>query len=391
MIDWNATAPKARIEDAARILLSRLASNDAASEGVIEGPGGSSLGEKERIARLKDHLKVEAGAVGNQADIARRVIEGASSGLAKFNTGAEADSFTLAEQVGLESVILTDGSRPCLFVRNDVIDFTAPDIGDWGYGLKRVKDGLSRVAKSVGRINVPVDPYFAGTCCVIADGLVLTNRHVLEAIATLDNAGAWVLKWPQATFIDFNGEQSANGGTKFAIKRVRLAGPDAINRVVNFAHLDVAVLEVDPQSDPGHGFPNALTFDVNAARPTQGLDIYVLGFPGKPAIWHYDGTPLSGYETADVLNLLFDNRFGFKRLAPGKVSTGAGQLGDDPKKWIFAHDATTLGGNSGSCVVDLSGDGATVVGLHFAGVNRKQNWAHVAAKVQGFLRDSAVV
>lgn len=388
MIDWNAKASTTGIEGAARVLLNPRGGRGDATEAT---EAASSAGEKERVERLKSHLAASVGATGPQADIARRVIEGAGSGLAKFNSGAAADSFTLAEQAGLESVILTDGSRPSLFVRGGAIDFAAPDIGDWGPDLKNIKDGIARVTSSVGRINVPVDPYFAGTCCVIADGLVLTNRHVLETIASPGNDNTWVLKWPQDTNVDFDGEEGGAEATRFAIKRARLAGPDIIDSSVNFAHLDVAVLEVDATSDPGRTFPSALEFSANGATPAQGLEVYVVGFPGKPRKWQFDGTPLTGYETAEVLRLLFDNRFGFKRLAPGKVSTGTGQVANDPKKWIFAHDATTLSGNSGSCVVDLSGKGTTIVGLHFAGVNRKQNWAHVAAKVQDFVRGNLVI
>jgi V8-like Glu-specific endopeptidase len=39
----------------------------------------------------------------------------------------------------------------------------------------------------------------------------------------------------------------------------------------------------------------------------------------------------------------------------------------------FSHDASTLGGNSGSCVIDL--DGGKVLGLHFSGRYRRSNKA----------------
>jgi V8-like Glu-specific endopeptidase len=78
---------------------------------------------------------------------------------------------------------------------------------------------------------------------------------------------------------------------------------------------------------------------------------------------------------------VFNDKFGVKRLAPGSVKTGPGEITDDTKKWICTHDASTLGGNSGSCVADLSGDGFRVMALHFAGANRVQNWAHVAARL----------
>ena len=39
--------------------------------------------------------------------------------------------------------------------------------------------------------------------------------------------------------------------------------------------------------------------------------------------------------------------------------------------WVFTHDATTLGGNSGSVVVDLATGNA--VGLHFGGFEGDRN------------------
>jgi V8-like Glu-specific endopeptidase len=54
---------------------------------------------------------------------------------------------------------------------------------------------------------------------------------------------------------------------------------------------------------------------------------------------------------------------------------------------VFGHDATTLSGNSGSCVVDLGNDGRLVVGLHFAGVPKQANYAHSSACLRGPLAE----
>src|SRR5213079_2944160 len=109
------------------------------------------------------------------------------------------ERFTLGEHIGLEAVILTNGERPSLFVRNGFVDLNAPDVGDWDRDLTHFQNEIRTVIASVGRIDVPVKPRFAGTCFVIAEGLVVTNRHVLEEIATQNTAGAWTLNWPNAT------------------------------------------------------------------------------------------------------------------------------------------------------------------------------------------------
>jgi len=235
---------------------------------------------------------------------------------------------------------------------------------------------------SVGRVNVPVKPWFAGTCFVIAEHLVLTNRHALEEIATQDTAGPWTLNWPDATSVDFFGEDGAEAATKFKVTGVAFAGPDPIKRDINFAHLDMAILRVDAASDAANAFPQPVTFESDTAQPKARRDLYVVGFPGKPRNWLFGGTPPVGHETTQVISTIFNDKFGVKRLAPGTIKSGPGEVANDGKGWICAHDASTLGGNSGSCVADLSGDGFRIVALHFAGTNREQNWAHVAARLR---------
>jgi hypothetical protein len=237
----------------------------------------------------------------------------------------------------------------------------------------------------VGRINVPIRPWFAGTCCAISEGFVLTNRHVLEAIATQSAAGAWTLKWPNETTVDFDAEDGATAATKFKVMSVAFAGPDAINEIIDFAHLDVAVLGVDPATDPASAFPKPVTFETDVLQPKMRRDLYVVGFPGQPRTWMFEGKPPGGYETAQVISTVFNSRFRVKRLAPGSVKAGPGDIATDSKKWVCAHDASTLMGNSGSCIADLTGDGLRVIGLHFGGVNRDQNWAHAAARLREFL------
>jgi hypothetical protein len=388
-IDWHRKANAESVGESASVL--RRSRRGGGLESTFEatatddaaGAGGAGPGERERLDRLGEALAASDPAVpeGEQAAMKDEVLAGARSGLAKVNQGEPPQNFTIGEHIGLEAVILTNGERPSLFVHNGFVDLNAPDIGDWGLGLSRFENAIRKVIASVGRIDVPVRPWFAGTCFVVAEGLVVTNRHVLEEIATQDAAGSWTLNWPDATSVDFAGEDGAAAATKFKVTGVAFAGPEPINHNINFAHLDMAILRVDPASDAANRYPMPVTFEIDTVQPKARRDLYVVGFPGEPRIWTFDGTPPTGHETMQVISTLFNNKFGVKRLAPGSVKIGAGEVANDTKKWICTHDASTLGGNSGSCVADLSGDGFRVVALHFAGANREQNWAHVAARL----------
>ncbi len=387
-IDWQGKADAANVGETTSLLL--RSGGGAVPESGLESMNagdaagaGASLSEQQRLDRLGEALAASspAGAEGEQGAIKEKVLEGARTGLAKVNQGEPPQNFTLGEQIGLEAVILTNGERPSLFVRDGFVDLNAPDIGTWGLGLNRFRNAIRKVVASVGRIDVPVKPWFAGTCFVVAEGLVLTNRHVLEAIAMQGPGGDCTLNWPDATTVDFVGEEGAAAATRFKVTGVAFAGPDPINNTINFAHLDMAILRVDPAGNAALPFPAPVTFETDTVQPKARGDLYVVGFPGEPRLWTFDGTPPAGHETAQVISTLFNDKFGIKRLAPGTVKIGAGEVASDDKKWICAHDASTLGGNSGSCVVDLSADGSRVVALHFAGANRAQNWSHVAARL----------
>jgi hypothetical protein len=381
-VDWNRKADARSIGEIASTLRQARSGLESALESI--SAEGAAPSESDRLYRLNDALDDAQPAVpkGDESEIKKEVLAGARSGLAKVNQGAPPEQFTLGEHIGLEAVILTNGERPCLFVRDGFIDLSAPDIGDWKWSLDRFRNEVRNVTTSVGRVDVPVKPWFAGTCFVVAQGLAVTNRHVLEAIAKQDGAGAWVLNWPDATTIDFNGEDSAADSTKFTVTGVAFAGPDPIDGTVNFSHLDMAILRIDPASDATHAFPQPVKFETNAEQPKARRDVYVVGFPGRPLTWAFGGRPPVRHETTEVISMIFNGKFGVKRLAPGIITAGPGDTAGDARKWICVHDASTLGGNSGSCVVDLSGDGMRIMGLHFAGINREQNWAHAVAQLQ---------
>jgi hypothetical protein len=78
--------------------------------------------------------------------------------------------------------------------------------------------------------------------------------------------------------------------------------------------------------------------------------VVVIGYPDR------DDTA-----TDEQVTGVFQNVLGVKRLQPGRI-TSLRQLDG---KLLFGHDCSTLGGNSGSCVIDL--ETGRVLGLHIGG------------------------
>ncbi|HEY2186035.1 MAG TPA: hypothetical protein VGH39_13660 [Xanthobacteraceae bacterium] len=58
--------------------------------------------------------------------------------------------------------------------------------------------------------------------------------------------------------------------------------------------------------------------------------------------------------------------------------TMAARLAASPRKWSLGHDATTLGGNSGSAVLVIGRERISA-GLHYGGRHSdpRENWCHV--------------
>jgi len=221
---------------------------------------------------------------------------------------------------------------------------------------------------------------------MLAEGLVATNYHVLEAIAPrgIRRDGLFEGRLNTGVAVHFGHEVGNTlAQRRFPIRRVVSVGREgalkyAMGNGLNFDGLDLAVLELEPVA--GRPFPAPIRIargDDPATRgglASAGRGVYLVGYPGNEQS-----------TTPDLFATLFAGVKGFKRLAPGRIMTAPGEVENDPRGWIFAHDASTLGGNSGSAVVDFDADDPTVLGLHFAGLHESQNWAHGLERITGEL------
>lgn len=297
--------------------------------------------------------------------------KGAIERLRKAGINAELDP---RHDWALEAIVEVDGSRPTLAVSaEDRISLEDPTLGQWLGVAKRFAEPISAVATAVGRIDL--DGRHKGTGFVVKEGLILTNRHVLQGLASQRETGTWEFRGEPTISFDANPEKSRD--RQFTITRVVLTGPDQIDPVsVDCNKLDFAILECEAPG--GKAFPAPLSLESDADKIAEGRPVFAVGYPAHP-----------GYDTYEspVLDKLFRYRYGVKRFSPGEIDRGLGSTVDGTGEAVFAHDATTLGGNSGSCVVDFGNDGQLVVGLHFAGVPRQANYAHANARLHARLAD----
>jgi hypothetical protein len=242
-----------------------------------------------------------------------------------IQNGPEA-RITRAEGMALEAIVLPIG-RPALLIQDGSF-FPAP--GAWKDELEKRRTAIETVFTGVGRIEVAGHPDLAwlGTGWLAAPGVIMTNRHVAAEFARADGAG-WKFASGMSAWMDFNEELSAQTPLEIKVTEVIGIHPDFDLALLACAPCDFAPLRI------------------SAAGTRAGAKVYVVGYPAA------DGRR----NDPDEMQRIFAGIYNVKRLQPGEVRSVDGTR--------LVHDCSTLGGNSGSCVVDL--ETAEVVGLHFGG------------------------
>jgi V8-like Glu-specific endopeptidase len=289
--------------------------------------------------------------VEDAADVADRIADGS------FEPGA---------RPGVEAII-ERFTRPVYLIqqsRFDVPPDDFPDSEEIKSRLQAAEQALAAIIPSAGRIDVRNHRLdWLGTAWMVAPNVAVTNRHVAGEIAERDN-GTFVFKQnlgaaPVSAVVDWRHEHQQPEESRFRVEEVIWIEPPG--------SVDVALLQLTQQGESGDALPPVIELMTEEELSDTGTEswVAVVGYPA------FD----SRNDTADQQRI-FDGIFNVKRLAPGQVTAVAG---DD----LLNHDATTLGGNSGSVVVELAG--AKAMGLHFGGIEGERNMAVQAPRVRQIL------
>lgn len=326
------------------------------------------------LARVEDvAARMPVDEIGDPDEF-RRALETvyrlAESGIRKM-APQSTDMLTSNEASATEAVIRVDGSRPSLLVRDGFVALDHPMLGTWADAVSAHQIDIRKLTGAVGRIQ-PGGGHasrFCGTGVLVdaEKGLILTNYHVVEDArrrfrVSMDPApDGRSLTVKGQLEVDFSGESTSLKTNLWKVVEVLL--PDGAGS--GFNGLDAAVLRLDIK-DGGGNLPGDVPLLSACANYAQGglNSLVTIGFPGPPPA--ETGT-LGIVDWAWVTRTLFGNRFGFKRLAPGRYTQ---RLGADPRDrhgHAIGHDATTLGGASGSLLYAWGDPGAPAFGLHFYG------------------------
>ncbi len=255
------------------------------------------------------------------------------------------------DQLLIEAIILPE-TRPVIDILDD--DYTPPKKGLWSKLLKNrnTRKYLKNAIPSVGRIELPNEfriPY-GGTGFVVGKNLLMTNRHVAELFAS--GLGIRGLRFipGQVAGIDFKEELNSTNDDSIYL--------DVREIVMIHPYWDMAILKTTFLPD------GVMPLNISTTHPDDLLnkEIAVIGYPAFDS--RNDGK---------VQNDLFRGVYDIKRLQPGTI-TGR-RIIPSFENWVnsMKHNASTLGGNSGSAIINLKT--GNVVGLHFAGKYKESNYA----------------
>jgi endonuclease G, mitochondrial len=267
---------------------------------------------------------------------------------------------SVPEASALEAIINED-LRPAVYVQDGTFTMTHPLWTRLSQDTA-IKQRIEQAIPSIGRIELPGSQYpYGGTGFVVGEGLIMTNRHVAELFAAgLGEKRLNFLDGSKAG-IDFLQEQDRPTGPMLSVRKVVMIHP----------YWDVAILSVE-------GLPatrQPLKLSLKDARDMVGHDIFVVGYPA-----------FDGRNPSDVQQNLFDGHFGVKRLQPGQLQGGMKTSSFAKMVPAATHDCSTLGGNSGSAVIDL--DTGEVLALHFGGLYHEKNYCVPAFELS---RDDRVI
>ncbi len=341
---------KTLVERALRTLHAASGQESATAARAAPAGAGNTGAVETVFEAARAQLRARSNAQPSSAAAARQkladdILEEGRQGLAEVAKKGTAEGLSELQRAGLEAIVRLVG-RPSLLVQDGTVASSTPE---WEDSIAVARSGIDGALECVGRVNVPElgAPGYQGTAFLVHGDLVMTNRHVALKFAEA-HAGGWRVRHGLAPSVDFKREHQRQEKREHKVTAIDLVHPDPL--------VDLALLRVEPQDQDGQPLPPPLELASDEAMADAERTVYVVGYPAYD--WRND---------ADAIERIFGDVFNVKRFAPGSL------MGRRHAGMHIAHDCSTLGGNSGSCLIDFGTH--RVLGLHFSGAYLEENRA----------------
>jgi len=306
---------------------------------------------QEKSKLLKSYLeKVSPGIFDNRENFFEG-LEAKENQILSFDSSLEVlstdNKLTPQDTYSIEAIVHKK-YRPAIFIINNTYEMPP---NPWQhFDQEQARTNIEKNIPLIGRIELPgIGIPYGGTGFVVGSDLIMTNRHVAEMFARGLGISRLRFKSRMEAGINFRKEIVPSPD----VKDLRV-----VNVVMIHPHWDMALLRVE-------GLPEnqrPLSLSTHSADDMIGRDIAVIGYPAQDS-----------RNDIALQNEIFGGVYNVKRMQPGKLDPRARILSFGQEVDAITHDASTLGGNSGSAVIDVqTGD---VIALHFAGIYLKSNYA----------------
>ncbi|HST23580.1 MAG TPA: serine protease [Blastocatellia bacterium] len=339
-----------------------LARNLLNKGGALESTNSGETIDRTRLAQeLERRIQMSVAFSSLPSSVTAKAVTAETltnteSALNKTAGGASPSTLTDMELASLEAIIQVTG-RPATRYSNGRVQMPSGNLGEndhWRVLVATTRLFIDRASASVGRITITGNEGLEehiGTGWCAEGNLIITNRHVVYDLVSNPDASlpSWKINKAKRPFIDFAATDNATASQRFEIAEVAYCAKEE--------YVDIAAIRV---SSGAGALPRSLAvnWDKSAlgreragagAEPSQfqGSDIYVIGHPYRR-------------HSSEPVATVFGVADGYKRWSPGVV------VQMDDEKTVLEHDCSTLGGNSGSCV--LTAESHDVIGIHIGGL-----------------------
>lgn len=225
------------------------------------------------------------------------------------------------------------------------------------------QDTVEAVCRATGRIEYSSGAEFQryGSGFLVADNLILTNRHVADVFTMSVPGFGTFVKHGYSARINFCRERDRWDSDPTSTRNIT-------GVAISHPWFDLALLQIEA------GLEGVTPLALSVADANTSLDsrVAIVGYPSL--------NPDENVKIQQGLISAFDS----KHVSPGFVDAVEVKTFDGRTGRALGHDSSTLTGNSGSPVVDLQT--GSVVGLHFKGNTDGLNWAVPSSDIASDVR-----